>query len=84
MMSDTPTPTPAPKPDEAKEAKKATTASRKKTEPDPYKDYADAEAFPCVLTLATGEMVGSPSVQSTEHYSPKLDCNVPVVGVLAR
>lgn len=48
---------------------------------DPYTDYAE---FPCVLTLATGELVGSPSIQSTHHYSPKLDQDVPVVGRLAR
>lgn len=52
--------------------------------PDPYTDYNDAEAFPYVLTLATGEKVGSPSAQSTHHYSRELEQDVPVIGVLAR
>lgn len=58
-------------------------ATRKKTEPDPYKDH-DHESFSHVLTLATGELAGTTSTASTEHWSPKLKANVPVVGVLAK
>lgn len=66
------------------EPEQAKAKTRTKREPDPYKDYADAETYPAVLLLATGEKVGSASVQSTHHYSPELDCDVPVVGALAR
>lgn len=77
---------PAPAPKEVQDGPEAPDAAPDETqpEPDPYDDYNDAEAFPAVLILATGEKVGSASVQSTQHWSRELECDVPVVGALAR
>lgn len=50
----------------------------------PYDEPYDAERYPFVLTLATGELVGSPSSQTTHHWSRDLEADVPVIGVMAR
>lgn len=47
--------------------------------PDNVFAYDNPTKFHHTLVLATGELVGSPTVQSTEHWSRVLQQNVPVV-----
>ncbi|MGH2866773.1 MAG: hypothetical protein ACRDNK_04275 [Solirubrobacteraceae bacterium] len=54
------------------------------TDPDHPYDHPHDDCYTHVLTLATGEVAGATSACSTEHWSPELGRNVPVVGVFAR